>query len=134
MEGKTPSESKATLTELVFPNYTNALNNLMGGQLLLWMDVASAITASRHAETVCVTAAVNNVSFNKPIGMGDVVTIEAKVSCVFNTSLEVYIDVYVEKKFKKGKFKTNEAIYSFVAVDDAGNTVKVPPLLPETDE
>ncbi|MCH7535868.1 MAG: acyl-CoA thioesterase, partial [Bacteroidetes bacterium] len=123
-----------TLTELVFPNYTNALNNLMGGQLLLWMDVASAIAASRHSETICVTAAVNNVSFNEPIGMGDVVTIEAKVSCVFKTSLEVYIDVYVEKKFKKGRHKTNEAIYSFVAVDKKGKPMIVPPLIPETDE
>ena len=103
MESKTPEECKATLTELVFPNYTNALNNLMGGQLLLWMDVASAIAASRHAEMVCVTAAVNNVSFGEAIGMGDVVTIEAKVSRAFSTSLEVYIDVFVEKKFQKGK-------------------------------
>ncbi|NQY67474.1 MAG: acyl-CoA thioesterase, partial [Flavobacteriales bacterium] len=132
MEGKTPDESKAVLTELVFPNYTNALNNLMGGQLLLWMDVASAIAASRHSETVCVTAAVNNVSFDKPIGMGDVVTIEAKVSCVFNTSLEVYIDVFVEKRFQKGRHKTNEAIYSFVAMGDDGKPSKVPGLLPET--
>jgi acyl-CoA hydrolase len=129
----TPQESAAVLTEIVLPNDTNTLGNLMGGRLLHWMDIAAAIAAQRHSKRVCVTASVNNVSFNQPIKLADIVTLEAKVSRAFTSSMEVYIDVWVENHATGEKIKCNEAIYTFVAVDQLGNPINVPELKPETD-
>ena len=134
MKPKTASESVAVLTELVLPNDTNVLGNLMGGRLLQWMDVASAIAAKRHCNRVVVTASVNNVSFNRPIHLGDVVTLQAKVSRSFNSSMEVFIDVWLEDRISGEKIKCNEAIYTFVAVDQVGNPIAVPELVPESEE
>jgi len=134
MKPKTASESVAVLTELVLPNDTNVLGNLMGGRLLQWMDVASAIAAKRHCNRVVVTASVNNVSFNRPIHLGDVVTLQAKVSRSFNSSMEVFIDVWLEDRLSGEKLKCNEAIYTFVAVDQIGNPITVPELVPESEE
>ena len=134
MKPKAASESVATLTELVLPNDTNVLGNLMGGRLLQWMDIASAIAAKRHCNRVVVTASVNNVSFNRPIHLGDVVTLQAKVSRSFNSSMEVFIDVWLEDRLSGEKLKCNEAIYTFVAVDQIGNPITVPELIPESEE
>jgi acyl-CoA hydrolase len=121
-------------THLVLPENTNTLSNLMGGQLLNWLDVASAISAHRHCRRVVVTAAVNNVSFQHPIKLGDLVIIEAKVSRSFNSSMEVFMDIFVEHSSTGEKIKCNEAIYTFVAVDQLGNPIQVPDLIPETEE
>lgn len=134
MKPKTAKESVATLTELVLPNDTNVLGNLMGGRLLQWMDVASAIAAKRHCNRVVVTASVNNVSFNRPIHLGDVVILQAKVSRSFNTSMEVFIDVWLEDRLTGERLKCNEAIYTFVAVDQVGKPISIPELIPETEE
>lgn len=134
MKPKTAKESVAVLTEMVLPNDTNVLGNLMGGRLLQWMDVASAIAAKRHCNRVVVTASVNNVSFSRPIHLGDVVTLQAKVSRSFNSSMEVFIDVWLEDRVSGEKMKCNEAIYTFVAVDQLGNPITVPELVPETEE
>jgi acyl-CoA hydrolase len=131
---KSPKESLAIATEIVLPNDTNTLGNLMGGRLLHWMDVISAVSAQRHSNRVVVTASVNNVSFNQPIRLGDIVTLEAKVSRAFNSSMEVFIDVWVEDHITRKKKKCNEAIYTFVAVDQLGNPINVPELLPESEE
>ena len=133
MKAKTPKESKATLTEIVLPNDTNNLNNLMGGRLLHWMDIAAAITAHRHCNRTCVTASVNNVSFAHPIPRGSIVTLEANISRSFNSSMEVFIDVWIEDSMSGDKTKCNEAIYTFVAVDNMGSPSKVPEVNPETD-
>jgi acyl-CoA hydrolase len=106
----------------------------MGGRLLQWMDVASAIAAKRHCNRVVVTASVNNVSFNRPIHLGDVVTLQAKVSRSFTSSMEVFIDVWLEDRISGEKIKCNEAIYTFVAVDQIGNPITVPELVPESEE
>ncbi len=106
----------------------------MGGRLLHWMDVASAIAAHRHCGRVVVTASVNNVSFNQPIKLGEIVTMHAKISRAFTSSMEVFIDVWVENNQTGEKKKCNEAIYTFVAVDQLGNPINVPQLIPETDE
>ena len=107
----------------------------MGGRLLHWMDVAAAISAYRHSKKTVVTASVNNVSFNKPIALGSIVTLNATISRAFNSSMEIFIDVWVEDKKIEGKrVKCNEAIYTFVAVDKSGNAVKVPEVIPDTDE
>lgn len=127
-------ETLATATHLVLPENTNTLGNLMGGQLLNWMDVISAISAHRHCKRIVVTAAVNNVSFQHPIKLGDIVTIEAKVSRAFSSSMEVYMEVFIEDNVTGKKVKSNEAIYTFVAVDQLGNPIDVPDLVPETEE
>ena len=133
MSSKKPSESKAILTEIVLPNDTNNLNNLMGGRLLHWMDIAAAITAHRHCNRTCVTAAVNNVSFENPIPRGSIVTLEANISRAFSSSMEIFIDVSIEDKLSGNKTKCNEAIYTFVAVDTMGKPTKVPEVKPETE-
>jgi len=133
MQAKTPQKSRATLTEIVLPNDTNNLNNLMGGRLLHWMDIASAITAHRHCNRTCVTASVNNVSFEHPIPRGSIVTLEANMSRSFNSSMEIFIDVWIEDTLSGEKTKCNEAIYTFVAVDNMGKPSKVPEVIPETD-
>jgi acyl-CoA hydrolase len=133
MSSKTPSQSKATLTEIVLPNDTNNLNNLMGGRLLHWMDIAAAITAHRHCNRACVTASVNNVSFEHPIPKGSIVTLEAIISRAFTSSMEIFIDVWIEDTLSGNKTKCNEAIYTFVAVDAMGKPAKVPKVNPETD-
>ncbi|TAH38366.1 MAG: acyl-CoA thioesterase [Bacteroidetes bacterium] len=134
MKSKTPKESQAILTEIVLPNDTNTLGNLMGGRLLHWMDIASAISATRHCGRIVVTASVNNVSFNQPIRLGEIVTLQAKVSRAFTSSMEVYIDVWVENNMTGEKKKCNEAIYTFVAVDQLGHAINVPSLVPESEE
>lgn len=133
MKAKTPAQSRAIKTEIVLPNDTNTLTNLRGGRLLHWMDIAGAIAAHRHCNRVVVTASVNNVGFQHPIRLGDIVTFEASVSRAFNSSMETFIDVYVETGNGKRK-KTNTAIYTFVAVDQLGNPIEVPELIPETDQ
>lgn len=127
-------ETFTTATHLVLPENTNTLGNLMGGQLLNWMDIVSAISAHRHCKRVVVTASVNNVSFQHPIKLGDIVTIEGKVSRAFSSSMEVYLEVFVEDHITGKKTRCNEAMYTFVAVDQLGNPINVPESMPETDE
>jgi acyl-CoA hydrolase len=134
MKSKTPSDSVCINTEIVLPNDTNTLGNLMGGRLLHWMDICAAIAAHRHCSRVVVTASVNNVSFNQPIKLGEIVTLQAKVSRAFTSSMEVFIDVWIENNVTGGNRKVNEAIYTFVAVDQVGNPINVPELVPESDE
>jgi acyl-CoA hydrolase len=131
MKPKKAQETFAQTSKIVLPNDTNVLGNLMGGQLLNWMDITAGISAQRHSRRVVVTASVNNVSFNHPIKLGDVVSIEAKVSRAFTSSMEVFLDVYVDLTSGKRK-KCNEAIYTFVAVDQNGSPIEVPELEPET--
>ena len=132
MNSKTPKESRAILTEIVLPNDTNNLDNLMGGKLMNWMDITAAISAQRHSNRTSVTASVNNVSFNNPIPRGSVVTIEANISRSFNSSMEIFLDVWAEDPLSGEKTKCNEAIYTFVAVSKLGKPVKVPEVVPET--
>ena len=131
---KSPKTSFTVMNELVLPNDTNTLNNLMGGRLLHWMDIAAAISAQKHCNNIVVTASVDNVSFKQPIKLGDVITIEAKVTRSFNTSVEVRLDVWAQNIPSGSKVKSNEAYYTFVALDQNGNTVPVPELKPETQE
>ena len=98
MKAKTPTDSRCIKTEIVLPNDTNTLGNLRGGKLLHWIDIAAAIAAHRHCNRVVVTAAVNNVAFDQPIRLGDIVTFEAELSRAFTSSMEVFVDVYVERK------------------------------------
>jgi acyl-CoA hydrolase len=133
MEPKFARESLAIATHHVLPNDTNHLNNLFGGRLLEWMDVIAGISAHRHCRRVVVTATVNQVAFHQAIRYGSIVTLEAKVSRSFNSSMEIFIDVYVEDPVTGDKIKSNEASYTFVAVDQNGSPLNVPPVFPETE-
>ncbi|WP_445734065.1 acyl-CoA thioesterase [Mariniflexile sp.] len=133
MQAKTPEQSKTILTDMVLPGETNPLNNLFGGELLARMDRAASISARRHCRNIVVTASVNHVAFNKAVPLGSVVTVEAKVSRAFKTSMEVFIDVWIEDRKSGERTKANEGIYTFVAVDDTGKPILVPEVLPETE-
>ena len=133
MRTKAPKESYTVSTDIVLPNDTNVLGNLMGGRLLHWMDITAAIAAHRHCHRVVVTASVNHVSFDRAIKLGDYVTIEAQVSRAFTTSMEVFIEVFVENSMTGEKVKSNDAAYVFVAVDQLGRPIEVPQITPETD-
>ncbi len=132
MTAKTPEQSRTIMTDLVLPSETNPINNLFGGELLARMDRAASIAARRHSRRIVVTASVNHVAFNRSVPLGSVVTIEAKVSRAFTSSMEVFMDVWIEDRESGACIKANEAIYTFVAVNDSGIPVKVPPLEPET--
>lgn len=132
METKTPSESRTVITDLVLPSETNAIGNMFGGELLARMDRAASIAAGRHSRSIVMTVAVNHVAFNKMIPLGSVVTVEAQVSRAFNSSMEVFMDVWIEDRESGMRSKSNEGIYTFVAFDKIGQPVSVPQLLPET--
>jgi acyl-CoA hydrolase len=133
MKAKTPSQSKTIMTDMVLPSETNPINNLFGGELLARMDRAASIAARRHSRRIVVTASVNHVAFNRAVPLGSVVTVEAKVSRAFKTSMEIFIDVWMEDRESGAKTKANEAIYTFVAVDETGRPIVVPEVLPESD-
>jgi acyl-CoA hydrolase len=133
LQAKTPSESLTILTDLVLPGETNPLNSLFGGELLARMDRACSIAARRHSRTIVVTASVNHVAFNKAVPVGSVISVEAKVSRAFRTSMEIFVDVWNENRETGKRVKVSEGIYTFVAVDNAGNPVEIPAIIPETD-
>ncbi|PID69323.1 MAG: acyl-CoA thioesterase [Flavobacteriales bacterium] len=133
MEVKHPKDSLTILTDIVLPGETNSLNNLFGGELLARMDRACSIAAQRHCKRIVVTASVNHVAFDKAVPVGSVVIVEAKVSRAFKSSMEIYVDVWIEDRESGKKTKVNEGIYTFVAVDRTGSPVKVPLIQPETD-
>ncbi|MEZ4875289.1 MAG: acyl-CoA thioesterase [Flavobacteriaceae bacterium] len=132
MNPKTPKDSRTIITDLVLPSETNPIGNMFGGELLARMDRAASIAARRHSRRIVVTASVNHVAFNKMIPLGSVVTVEAQISRAFKSSMEVYLDVWTEDRESGHRTKANEAIYTFVAVDEMGHPVMVPELVPET--
>ncbi len=131
---KKPAESLTTMTELVLPNDTNGLNNLMGGRLMYWMDIVSAIAAQKHSNRLVVTASVDNITFAEPIGLGNVLTLRAHVTRAFSTSMEVYIEAWAEDIPNGRKVSTNKAFFTFVALDKEGKPTQVPEVSPETTE
>lgn len=133
MSQKTPHDTLNVMSELVLPNDTNTLGNLMGGRLMHWMDIAAAISAMRHCNTPVVTASVDNVSFNAPIKLGNLLTIESKVTRAFNSSMEVHLRVFGEDLQARTRYCTNEAYLTFVSLDSNGKPQKVPDLAPQTE-
>lgn len=128
------SESQITMTELVLPNHTNQLGNLLGGQLMHWIDICAALSAAKQNNRICVTAAVDRIDFHHPVKLGDAVTLLSSVNRVFNTSLEVGVKVFAQT-FKEGITKhTNSAYLTFVCVDSKGKPVKAIEAVPETNE
>lgn len=127
-------DTLAISTHLVLPNDTNMLNNLFGGTLMAWMDEIASVSAHRQCKRVTVTASVNNVSFKWPIPLGAIVTLEAKVSRSFTSSMEVVVDVFVEDRVSGKRRLSNQAIFNFVAVDQHGSPIEVPKTIPESEE
>ena len=134
MGAKKVSDSLIVMTELVLPNDTNTFGNLMGGRLMYWMDIAAALAGTKHCNVPVVTASVDNISFENPIKLGNVVHIEAKVSRAFTTSMEIHLDVWGEDIIQQYRYKSNEAFYTFVALDPNSKPRRVPELSPETEE
>ena len=134
MADKFAKESYTEMNELVLPNDTNTFGNLMGGRLLYWMDICAAMAAQKHCNNQVVTASVDNVSFKRSIKLGEVVTIEAQATRAFNTSIEVRMEVYAQNLPLGTKIKSNEAYYTFVALDEENKPKAVPALIPETDK
>jgi acyl-CoA hydrolase len=134
MESKTSKDSVVIMTEIVLPNDTNVFGNLMGGRLMYWMDIAAALSSMKHCNAPVVTASVDNISFENPIKLGNVVHIEARVCRAFTTSMEVHLKVWGEDLTQQYRYKSNEAYYTFVALDPNRKPRPVPQLVPETEE
>lgn len=130
---KSPQDSFTQMTELVLPNDTNTLGNLMGGRLMHWMDIVSAIAAGRHSNQTVVTAAVDYVEFRSPIRLGELVILKAQVTRAFTSSMEVKIDALAENWLTAETRVANSAYYTFVAVDKNGKPLPVNTLTPQTD-
>lgn len=132
MVGKPAAASQVITTQLVLPNDTNQLGNLLGGTLMHWIDIAAAICAKRHSGRVCVTASVDELNFHQPIKLGEVVTLQASVNRAFTTSMEIGVLVTAQGSEGEPTRRANTSYLTFVAIDERGMPVPVPPLMPET--
>lgn len=133
MEAKKVSSSFTIMNEIVLPNDTNIFGNLMGGRLMYWMDIAAAIAAGKHCNAPVMTASVDNISFKTPIKLGNVVHIEAQITRAFNTSMEVFLKVWGEDPLHQYRYESNEAYFTFVALDPNGKPRPVPAAVPESE-
>lgn len=133
-KGKSPSMSQIEMTQLVLPNDTNVLGNLLGGRLMHWIDIAGAMAASRHSNKVVATVALDSLDFRHPVRMGEFVVLKAKLTWVGRTSMEVTVSVFAENYETGSVIQTNKAYITYVALDHDGNPTPVPSLLPETEE
>jgi acyl-CoA hydrolase len=132
MKSKTPAKSETTVTEVVCPNDTNPMGYLLGGRLVQWMDIASAVCAQNHAEKICVTASIDSVKFKHPAKVGDIVTIKAKITRAFHSSMEIYVQAWAKKILSQKAYLINEAFFTFVAIDDNGKPAPVSLVKPLT--
>jgi acyl-CoA hydrolase len=135
IEGKTVEESRTVYTQLIMPNDTNPLGNLMGGNLMRWMDIAAGICAAKHANSNVVTVSVDNVSFKEAIKVGDVITINAQVTRAFNTSVEIFLEVFTSSIPSDIPKKSNNAYFTFVALDSKSmRPTRIRPVVPLTED
>ncbi len=134
MEAKKAKESFTIMNELVLPNDTNTFGNLMGGRLMYWMDIAAGIAAGKHCNAPCMTASVDNLSFKNPIKLGNIVHIEATVTRAFNTSMEIFLKVWGEDILHQYRYESNEAYFTFVALDPNNRPREIPKVMVETEE
>jgi acyl-CoA hydrolase len=133
-ESKNASASFTVMNELVLPNDTNVFGNLMGGRLMYWMDIAAGMAAGKHCNAPCMTASVDNLSFKNPIKLGNIVHIEAKISRAFTTSMEIHLKVWGEDTLHQYQYESNEAYFTFVALDPNRKPRQVPQVVPESEE
>ncbi|NLK69429.1 MAG: acyl-CoA thioesterase [Clostridiaceae bacterium] len=131
---KSVQESMIEMCQLVLPNDTNIIGNLLGGRLMHWIDIAGALAASRHSNCVVATAALDSLDFRHPVRVGEMVRLKPRITWVGNTSMEVRVDVYCENMKTGAVIKTNKAYITFVALDDKGQPTQVPSLIINTEE
>lgn len=131
---KTVAQTITTMSELVLPNDANTLGNLMGGKLMYWMDICAAMAAQKHSNSIVVTASVDNISFANPVKIGNVITIESRVTRTFNTSMEIFLRVIGEDLQSQEKYISNEAFFTFVALGASGRPKAVAPIIAETEK
>ena len=134
MEARKAKDSFITMNELVLPNDTNTFGDLMGGKLMYWMDIAAYFSAAKHCNSACMTASVDNLSFKSSIKLGNVICIEAIVSRAFSTSMEIHLKVWNQNMITQSRELSNEAFFTFVALDENKKPKKVPEIIPETEE
>ena len=134
MDARKAKDSFTTMNELVLPNDTNTFGDLMGGKLMYWMDIAAYLSASKHCNSACMTASVDNLSFKSPIKLGNVICIEAIVTRAFTTSMEVHLKVWNQNMISQSRELSNEAFFTFVALDENKKPKEVPSIIAETEE
>ena len=134
MEARKASDSFITMNELVLPNDTNTFGDLMGGKLMYWMDIAAYLSAAKHCNSAAMTASVDNISFKTPIKLGNVICIEAIVTRAFNTSMEIHLKVWNQNMITQTRVLSNEAFFTFVALDENKRPKKVPEIIAETED
>lgn len=133
MEARKAVDSFVTMNELVLPNDTNTFGDLMGGKLMYWMDIAAYLSAAKHCNSACMTASVDNLSFKSPIKLGNVICIEAIVTRAFNTSMEVHLKVWNQNMVEQTRILSNEAYFTFVALDENKRPKAVPEIIAESE-
>jgi acyl-CoA hydrolase len=134
MNARKPADSAVEMTNMVLPNDTNQLGNLLGGRLMHWIDIAAALVAMRHAGKVCVTASVDVINFFEPVKLGNAVRVLASVNRAFNSSMEIGVKVFREDPLHGGTAHTSSAYLTFVAIDQYGKPLPVPPVQPVTEQ
>jgi acyl-CoA hydrolase len=134
MTPKPAADSATEMVQVVLPNDANPLGFILGGTVMHLIDIAGAIACHRHTRTLLVTAAVDDLQFLHSIKVGDLIILKARVTCTFTTSLEVQVDVFSEETLTGKRQMTSTAFLTFVAIDRAGEKIRVPPLLVESDE
>jgi len=131
---RTVASTQSEMTELILPNDTNTLGNLLGGRLMHFIDLTGAMAAYRHSRTYIVTAAMDHIDFIRPVHLGDLVTLRSSVNRAFNTSMEVGVKVWAENTQTGAQSHVASAYLVFVAIDEKGRRVRVPQALPETPD
>ena len=127
-------DSQSEMAEIVLPNDANPLGALLGGRLMHWIDLASAMAAHRHSRNYVVTASIDRIDFLVPVRVGDLVILRSSVNRVYHSSMEVGVKVFVENYIADTAQHVASAYLTFVAIDRSGNKLKVAPVIPETEE
>jgi acyl-CoA hydrolase len=129
---RTIASTQSEMTEIILPNDTNTLGNLLGGRLMHFIDLTAAMAAYRHSRTNVVTAAMDHIDFIRPVHLGDLLTLKSSVNRAFSTSMEVGVKVWAENTRTGCVVHVASAYLVFVAIDDQGHRVRIPEAVPET--
>jgi acyl-CoA hydrolase len=122
------------MTEIILPNDTNTLGNLLGGRLMHFIDLTGAMAAYRHSRTHVVTAAMDHIDFIRPVHLGDLLTLRSSINRAFTSSMEVGVKVWAENTRTGTVVHVASAYLVFVAIDNEGRRVQVPEAVPETPD
>jgi len=131
---RTVASTQSEMTEIILPNDTNTLGNLLGGRLMHFIDITGAMAAYRHSRTHVVTAAMDHIDFIQPVHLGDLLTLKSSVNRAFSTSMEVGVKVYAENTRNGTIAHVASAYLVFVAINEAGQRQRVPQVIPETPD